>query len=122
MIYFIGLGQVYGSTVSCDQSLNLTNLTNCRGDGRSASASSTTDNSETFLIIPDILPTSKDLGDEMTERDLATEADDGDDSSKNSRVESPDTGRDLENAKDSSNNEAEENDDNDDDSSLVPFP
>jgi hypothetical protein len=122
MIYFVGLGQVYASTVSCDPSLNLTNLTNCHGDSRSVSTPSTADNSETFLIIPDILPTNEDLGDGTTGRDLATDADDSADSSKNSRVESPDTGRDLENAKDSSNNEAEENDDNDDDSSLVPFP
>jgi hypothetical protein len=119
MIYFIGLGQVDGSTVSCDQSLNLTNLTSCHGDGRSVSAPSTTDNSETYLIIPDILPTNEDLGDGTTGRDLATDVDDGDDSSKNSMVESPDTGRDLENAKDSSSNEAGEDDD---DSSLVPFP
>ena len=113
--------QLYGSTILCDPSLNLTNC-----DERSSSLSSTSDtttkdnsrsdNTETPLIIPDISPTSKDLHDAMTDGDLGT------------------TDTDVNNDNDDSENSIEENSDGDRDSSdsegrssdnepsLIPFP
>jgi len=112
--------QLYGSTILCDQSLN---LTNCDERSSSSSTSDTTtidnsrpDNTETPLIIPDISPTSKDLHDAMTDGDLGT------------------TDTDVNNDNDDSENSIEENSDGDRDSSdsegrssdnepsLIPFP
>lgn len=80
------LVQVYGSsTISCNHSLNLTNLTNCDDERSSMMDTATTDNTETFLIIPDISPTDEDLGDATTGGDLGTKvngADDGNDVEK----------------------------------------
>jgi hypothetical protein len=99
--------QLYGSVSLCDPSLNLTNLTNC--DERSSSSSiadtettdnSRSDNNETPLIIPDISPTDKDLGDATTDEDLGTTVtdasndvnnDDNDDNNKNDNSENSDT-------------------------------
>jgi len=120
--------QLYGSTILCDQSLNLTNC-----DERSLSSSSSTsdpgiidnsrsDNTETPLIIPDILPTSKDLDDAMTDGDLGTtdtdvNNDNDNDDSENSIDENSDTDRDDD--KDSSNSEGGSSDN---EPSLIPFP
>ena len=120
--------QLYGSTILCDQSLNLTNC-----DERSLSSSSSTsdpgiidnsrsDNTETPLIIPDILPTSKDLDDAMTDGDLGTtdtdvNNDNDNDDSENSIDENSDTDRDDD--KDSSNSESRSSDN---EPSLIPFP
>ena len=108
--------QLYGSTILCDPSLNLTNC-----DERSSLLSSTSDtttidnsrsdNTETPLIIPDILPTSKDLDDAMTDGDLGTtdtDATNDDDDSENQDVDS-----------DSSNSEGGSSDSK---TSLIPFP
>ena len=120
--------QLYGSTILCDQSLNLTNC-----DERSLSSSSSTsdtttidnsrsDNTETPLIIPDILPTSKDLDDAMTDGDLGTtdtdvDNDNDNDDSENSIDENSDTDRDDD--EDSSNSEGGSSDN---EPSLIPFP
>ena len=71
--------QLYGSTILCDPSFNLTNLTNCDEESPSSSTSDTettdnsqSDNTETPLIIPDISPTDKDLDDATTDGDLGT--------------------------------------------------
>ena len=123
--------QLYGSTILCDPSLNLTNC-----DERSSSSSSTSDtttidnsrsdNTETPLIIPDILPTSKDLDDAMTDGDLGTtdtdvnndnDNDNDNDDSENSIDENSDTDRDDD--KDSSNSEGGSSDN---EPSLIPFP
>jgi hypothetical protein len=104
--------QLYGSTILCDPSLNLTNCDE-RSSSSSTSDSTTIDNSrsdntETPLIIPDILPTSKDLDDAMTDGDLGTtdtdvNNDNDNDDSENSIDENSDTDRDDD--KDSSNRE-----------------
>ncbi|MGC1132100.1 MAG: hypothetical protein WA941_04720 [Nitrososphaeraceae archaeon] len=107
----------------CDPSLNLTNC-----DERSSSSSSTSDtttidnsrsdNTETPLIIPDILPTDKDLDDAMTDGDLGTidtdinNDNDNDDSENSIDVNSDDD-------KDSSNSEDRSSDN---EPSLIPFP
>ena len=120
--------QLYGSTILCDPSLNLTNC-----DERSSSSSisdtrtidnSRSDNTETPLIIPDISPTSKDLDDAMTDGDLGTtdtdvsnDNDNDYDDSENSIDENSDTDRDDD--EDSSNSEGGSSDN---EPSLIPFP
>ena len=121
--------QLYGSTILCDQSLNLTNC-----DEKSSSSSSTSDtttidnsrsdNTETPLIIPDISPTSKDLDDAMTDGDLGTtdtdvnnDNDNDNDDSENSIDENSDTDKDDD--EDSSNSEGGSSDN---EPSLIPFP
>jgi len=120
--------QLYGSTILCDPSLNLTNC-----DERSSSSStsditttdnSQTDNAETPLIIPNISPTSKDLDDAMTDGDLGTtdtdinnDNDNDNDDSENSIDVNSDTDRDDD--KDSSNSEGGSSDN---EPSLIPFP
>lgn len=117
--------QLYGSTILCDQSLNLTNC-----DERSSTSDTTTidnsrsDNTETPLIIPDISPTSKDLDDAMTDGDRGTtdtdvnnDNDNDNDDSENSIDENSDTDRDDD--KDSSNSEGGSSDSK---TSLIPFP
>jgi hypothetical protein len=123
--------QLYGSTILCDPSLNLTNC-----DERSSSSSSTSDtttidnsrsdNTETPLIIPDISPTSKDLDDALTDGDRGTtvpdvnndnDNDHDNDDSENSIDENSDTDRDDD--KDSSNSEGGSSDN---EPSLIPFP
>src|SRR5215510_13208624 len=80
--------QLYGSTtIFCDPSLNLTNRTNC-DNAKPSSTYSASDNDETILIIPDIVPTDKDLGDETSSVRGSgigiTDSDGNDDNSKNS--------------------------------------
>jgi hypothetical protein len=113
--------QLYGSTILCDPSLN---LTNCDEESPSSSTSdpgiidnSQSDNTETPLIIPDISPTDKDLGDPTTDGDLGTTVtdatDDVSDDEDNDNSENPDADRDSSNSEGgSSENEP----------SLIPFP
>jgi len=115
--------QLYGSTILCDPSLNLTRPTNC--DERSSSSSSTSDtattdnsqsdNTETPLIIPDISPTDKDLGDPATDGDLGTTVTDAtdDDDNGNGNSENQDVDSDSSNSEDGSS---------DSETSLIPFP
>ena len=123
---------MYGSTILGDPSLNLTSCA-----GRSSSSSSTfgtgtidnsrSGNTETPLIIPDISPTDKDLGDSTAGGDLGTidtdgtndnnNDDDDNDDSKNSIDKNFDTGR--ENDRDSSESEDGSSDSK---TSLIPFP
>ena len=73
VVYLLPI-EVYGSTLPCDPS----NLTNC--DEKTSSASSNTaagdntqsDNAGTPLVLPDISPTAKDLGNPMTNTDPDT--------------------------------------------------
>ena len=134
IVGLLPLVQLYGSTILCDPSLNLTRPTNC--DERSSSSSSTSDtattdnsqsdNTETPLIIPDISPTNKDLEDETTDGDRGTtdtdvnndnDNDNDNDDSENSIDENSDTDRDDD--KDSSNSEGGSSDS---ETSLIPFP
>ena len=114
--------QLYGSTILCDPSLN---LTNCDERSSLSSTSDTTtidnsqsDNTETPLIIPDISPTSNDLDDATTDGDLGTtdtDVNNDNDDSDNSIDENSDTDRD----EDSSNSEGGSSDSK---TSLIPFP
>jgi hypothetical protein len=97
--------QLYGSTILCDPSLNSTNCDE-RSSSSSTSDTTTIDNSrsnniETPLIIPDISPTDKDLGDATTDGDRGT----------------TDTDNDNDNDNDDSENSIDENSDGDRDSS-----
>jgi hypothetical protein len=111
--------QLYGSTILCDPSLN---LTNCDEESPSSSTSdpgiidnSQSDNTETPLIIPDISPTDKDLGDPTTDGDLGTTVTDAtdDDDDDNGNSENQDVDSDSSNSEDGSS---------DSETSLIPFP
>jgi hypothetical protein len=111
--------QLYGSTILCDPSLN---LTNCDEESPSSSTSdpgiidnSQSDNTETPLIIPDISPTDKDLGDPATDGDLGTTVTDAtdDDDNGNGNSENQDVDSDSSNSEDGSS---------DSETSLIPFP
>jgi hypothetical protein len=116
--------QLYGSTILCDPSLN---LTNCDERSSLSSTSDTTtidnsqsDNTETPLIIPDISPTSNDLDDATTDGDLGTtdtDVNNDNDDSENSIDENSDTDRGDD--EDSSNSEGGSSDS---ETSLIPFP
>lgn len=111
--------QLYGSTILCDPSLN---LTNCDERSSSSSTSDTTtidnsrsDNTETPLIIPDISPTGKDLEDATTDGDLGTTVTDttNDDDDDDDDDENPDNNGDSSNSEDGSSGS---------ETSLIPFP
>jgi hypothetical protein len=109
--------QLYGSTVLCDPSLNLTNLTDCGDDeallsNMSPDTDSQFDNTETPLIIPDILPTDNELGDTTTDGDQGVK-DPGNDESR-INVDGPDRG--------SGSSDGESSNDEGEIPSLIPFP
>ena len=118
--------QLYGSTILCDPSLNLTNC-----DERSSLLSSTSDtettynsqsdNTETPLIIPDISLTNKDLEDETTDGDRGTTVPDATDevSDDNDDNDDNDNSENLDADSDSSNSEGGSSDSK---TSLIPFP
>ena len=124
--------EVYGSTLPCDPS----NLTIC--DEKTSSASSNTaagdntqsDNAGTPLVLPDISPTAKDLGNPTTNTDPDTSDTDSvnnnndDDNSGNSADNDDDTNIDNEeeNGEDSGNSDDESSGGSDDGHSLIPFP
>ena len=115
--------QLYGSTILCDPSLNLTNC-----DERSSLLSSTSDtettynsqsdNTETPLIIPDISPTNKDLEDETTDGDRGTTVPDATDEVSDDNDDN-DNSENLDADSDSSNSEGGSSDSK---TSLIPFP
>lgn len=112
--------QLYGSTILCDPS----NQTNCN-DQRSVSNSGTEvtdnlqhDNTETHIIIPDILPTDKDLGDADTE--TTNDDSDGTDAGVTNN-DNDNTNNDNENGIDRTSDGNDESDD-DDQPSTIPFP
>jgi hypothetical protein len=120
--------QLYGSTILCDPSLNLTRPTNC--DERSSLSSSTSDtettdnsqsdNTETPLIIPDISPTNKDLEDETTDGDRGTTVPDANDEvNDDNDNDDNDNSENLDADSDSSNSEGGSSDSK---TSLIPFP
>jgi hypothetical protein len=129
IVHLLSPVQLYGSTILCDPSLNLTRPTNC--DERSSLSSSTsdtetTDNSqsdstETPLIIPDISPTNKDLEDETTDGDRGTTVPDANDevSDDNDDNDDNDNSENLDADSDSSNSEGGSSDSK---TSLIPFP
>ena len=115
--------QLYGSTILCDPSLNLSNC-----DERSSLSSSTSDiettdnsqsdNTETPLIIPDISPTNKDLEDETTDGDRGTTVPDATDEVSDDNDDN-DNSENLDADSDSSNSEGGSSDSK---ISLIPFP
>jgi len=114
--------QLYGSTILCDPSLN---LTNCDERSSSSSTSDTTtidnsrsDNTETPLIIPDISPTNKDLEDETTDGDRGTTVPDATDEVSDDNDDN-DNSKNLDADSDSSNSEGGSSDSK---TSLIPFP
>ena len=129
IVHLLSPVQLYGSTILCDPSLNLTRPTNC--DERSSLSSSTSDtettdnsqsdNTETPLIIPDISPTNKDLEDETTDGDRGTTVPDANDevSDDNDDNDDNDNSENLDADSDSSNSEGGSSDSK---TSLIPFP
>ena len=117
--------QLYGSTILCDPSLNLTNCDERSSLSSSTSDTETTDNSqsdstETPLIIPDISPTDKDLEDATTEGDLGTTVTDAtDDVNNDDNDDDDDDSEDPDTDRDSSNSEGGSSDSK---TSLIPFP
>ena len=120
VVYLLPI-EVYGSTLPCDPS----NLTNC--DEKTSSASSNTaagdntqsDNAGTPLVLPDISPTAKDLGNPTTNTDPDTS-----DTDLVNNNNDDDTNRDIEggNDEDSGNSDDESSGGSGDGHSLIPFP
>ena len=116
--------QLYGSTILCDPSLNLTNCDERSSLSSSTSDTETTDNSqsdstETPLIIPDISPTNKDLEDETTDGDRGTTVPDATDEVSDDDNDDNDNSENLDVDSDSSNSEGGSSDSK---TSLIPFP
>ncbi len=116
--------QIYGSNVSCDPSVSLTNQTTC-GEKSSSSANSESmdelpsNDIETPLILPDISPTREDL--DNTERDDSMDPLDSDNIESNDET---DSGNDEVSEEESNDDDSEENgkEESGDTSSLIPFP
>lgn len=118
--------QLYGSTILCDPS----NQTNCN-EQRSVSNSGTEvtenlqpDNTETPIIIPDISPTDKDLGDTATNDDLdgtETEVTNNDNDNTNDDSEN-NIERNSDGNEDSDSDDESDDDNNNDQPSQIPFP
>lgn len=116
--------QLYGSAVSCDPTINLTNQTNCAE--RSASTSNpetmddlSSDDTETPLILPDLSPTREDLNNVEREDTVKTMDSDGIEHNVETISDDEDASE-----EDTSDNDSEENDGEEarDTSSLIPFP
>lgn len=118
--------QLYGSTILCDPS----NQTNCN-EQRSVSNSGTevtdnlqSDNTETPIIIPDILPTDEDLGDTAISDDLDgtdTEVTSNDNDNTNDDSENNIDGN-SDGNEDSDSDDESDDDNNNDQPSQIPFP
>ncbi|MGB7634871.1 MAG: hypothetical protein WBL68_14200 [Nitrososphaeraceae archaeon] len=120
VVYLLPI-EVYGSTLPCDPS----NLTNC--EEKTSSASSNTaagdntqsDSAGTPLVLPDISPTTKDLGNPTTNTDPDTS---DTDSVNNNNDDDTDRDNEGENDEDSGNSDDESSGGSDDGHSLIPFP
>ena len=105
VVYLLPI-EVYGSTLPCDSS----NLTNC--DEKTSSASSNTaagdntqsDSAGTPLVLPDISPSTKDLGNPTTNTDPDTS---DTDSVNNNNDDDTDRDNEGENDEDSGNSDDE---------------
>jgi hypothetical protein len=99
--------QLYGSSISCDPTVNLTNQTNCRDRSSSSSNSESkddlqSDEIETPLLLPDISPTREDVKNNVEINSDNDEQSEG-----------------VMNNKDSDENNE---DDSGDESTVIPFP
>lgn len=120
VVYLLSI-EVYGSTLPCDPS----NLTNC--DEKTSLASSNTaardntqsDNAGTPLVLPDISPTAKDLGNPTTNTDPDTS---DTDSVNNNNDDDTNRGNEGENDEDSGNSDDESSGGSGDGHSLILFP
>jgi hypothetical protein len=121
--------QLYGSTILCDPS----NQTNCN-EQRSVSNSGTEvtenlqpGNTETPIIIPDISPTDKDLGDTATNDDLdGTDTEVTNNDNDNTNDDSENSENNIEGNsdgnEDSDSDDESDDDNNNDQPSQIPFP
>jgi hypothetical protein len=120
VVYLLPI-EVYGSTLPCDPS----NLTNC--DEKTSLMSSNTaagdntqsDSAGTPLVLPDISPTTNDLGNPTTNTDPDTS---DTDSVNNNNDDDTDRDNEGENDEDSGNSDDESSGGSDDGHSLIPFP
>ena len=116
--------QLHASTIPCDTSVNLTNLTNCNERSSSSSRPDSindmrSDATQTPTILPDISPTEKDLNDPESD---SNENDRGATTSTSTSTDSIDN--DADNADDGETNDRDADDKNDsgDGPSMIPFP
>lgn len=115
--------QLYGNTVSCDPTFNLTNQTNCGEKSSSSNSESmddlVSDDIETPLILPDISPTREDL--DSVERDDRGKTTDSGDTENNVETYSD---NEEESQEETNDNDSEENDGEEvgDTHLLIPFP
>jgi len=123
IVYLIPPTQLYGSTVSCDPTVNLTNQTNCAE--RSSTSNSETmdelrsDADETPLILPDLSPTREDLNNVERDANVKTTDSDGIENDVEANYDDEEKGE-----EETSDNDLEEKDgeESSDTSSLIPFP
>ncbi|MGA6989483.1 MAG: hypothetical protein WBX81_03645 [Nitrososphaeraceae archaeon] len=115
--------QLYGSAVSCDPTINLTNQTNCAERSQPSTNPETmddlsSDDTETPLILPDLSPTREDLNNVEREDTVKTMDSDGIENNVETISDDEDA------SEDTSDNDSEENDGEEarDTSSLIPFP
>ena len=122
--YLIFPTQLYGSSVFCDPTVNLTNQTTCSERTASSANSESMDESrsddiETPLILPDFSPTREDLdnieGDDSTNPSGPDSVESNDESDSNNEEQ---------NEEETSDDDSEENgnEESGDKSSSIPFP
>lgn len=116
--------QLYGSSISCDPTVNLTNQTNCHGRSSSSSNSESKDDIQsddivTPLLLPDISPTREDLNN--IESDDRVKITDSEDVKNNVEINSD---NDEQSEGELNNKDSDENneDDSGDESTVIPFP
>jgi hypothetical protein len=124
LVFLMLSNQLYASTIPCDTSVNLTNLTNCNERSSSSSKPDSindmrSDATQTPAILPDISPTEEDLNDPESD---SNENDRGATTSTSTSTDSSDY--DTNNADDGETNDQDANDKNDsgDGPTMIPFP
>lgn len=111
--------QLYASTVPCDSSVNLTNLTNCndtqpQGFKPDSINDMRSDATQTPTILPDISPTKEDLNDAES---------DSNDHFASTSISTDSGDNDVDNADEETNDrEEDDGDDSGDGPSMIPFP
>jgi hypothetical protein len=116
--------QLYGSSISCDPTVNLTNQTNCRDRSSSSSNSESkddlqSDEIETPLLLPDISPTREDLNN--VESDDSVKITDSEDVKNNVEINS-DNDEQSEGVMNNKDSDENNEDDSGDESTVIPFP
>src|SRR5918994_4903592 len=106
LVFLILSTQLYASTVPCDSSVNLTNLTNCndtqpQGFKPDSINDMRSDATQTPTILPDISPTKEELND-------AKSASDENDHFSSTSTSTDSGGNDVDNTDDEETNDREE--------------